>query len=229
MKTTTKTKQQIREESLDFLNSSRGEYIRLAREMLESANKTMFMFDLIIIAALERSFYLNLGFSKLIREENYFAAAPLIRLNLDNVLHTYAMFIVVNPHELAMNLMRGKKRLKDYRDKEGNLMTDRYLVRKFFEDSMNSEFLGLKDVYGETSKYIHFSEKHIMSIIDHIDEKNKSVEFKLFTEKFNISEKNEQEAIQAMIQITKAQLKYLIGWIVTKNNKQYDDKNTTSK
>lgn len=206
-----------KEKTLNFLESAYDEYLRYLSELASAGDASIYMLDLFFIANVQRSQYLIDGFALLVRNKNFFCAAPLIRMHLDNVLHMYAMFLHQEADAVATGLMKGKKRLKDYKDKDGKSLTDSYLVKKFFEDAENAEFLPLKDVYGETSMFVHFSEKHIQSLFEPSNFKDNEVEFRLLGKTFDIPEKEEVEAINAMVMITRAQLKYLIGWIHTKN------------
>lgn len=204
-----------KEDLLKNLESVEGQFKKFLIDMVNANNGLICNIDLFFFSAIQRSLYLVLGFSGLIKDKNYFAAAPLIRLSIDNLLHIYAMFIVDDPNGLAVNLMRGKKRLKDYKDRNQYNMTDTYLVKKFFEDHENSEFLSLKEVYKETSKFIHFSDKHMFSLVQSMN--NKSMNLQLLSKTFdNIPEREEKNSIIAMIEIIRAQLKYVIGWVKTK-------------
>ncbi len=95
-------------------------------------------------------------------------------------------------------------------------MSDSYLMKTFLDDVNNSEFLELKDVYIETSWFVHFSNKHIFSSFNNIEWNN--FEAKISDKMENIPLEKENEAIETMILITRWIFKYLIGWIHTKNN-----------
>jgi hypothetical protein len=123
-----------KEQELLFLESAYDEYIKYLQELTSAGDKSIYMLDLFFIANIQRSQYLIDGFALLIRNKNFFCGAPLIRMHLDNVLHMYAMFLHREPDTMAMGLMKGKKRLKDYKDKENNPLCDSYLVKKFFND-----------------------------------------------------------------------------------------------
>jgi len=184
--------------------------------MCNADSGKIFPVDIFFISNVQRSQYLIQGFISLINDDNFFAAAPLIRLHLDNLLHIYAIFINSKPHELASNLAWGKKRLKDYCFKEGGHMTDTKVLKKFFEDPENQEFLALKEVYQQTSKFIHYSDKHISALFAG----NKVGNITLLSRNFIIPEPEKHNAVKAMVMITRAQIKYLIGWTSTKNAKK---------
>ncbi len=187
--------------------------------MCQADSGKIFPVDLFFIANIQRSQFVIQGFLMLIKEKNFFAAAPLIRLHLDNLVHIYAVFIHPNPHELTTNLNRGKKRLEDYRDKNGKRLTNSNVLKKFFTDTENKEFLPLRDIYDETSKFIHFSEKHMQSMFTTETKDSTKTKISILAKEFPISQTEEDLAIQAMVMITRAQIKYLIGWTATKNGK----------
>jgi len=155
-------------ENLKFLNSSKNKYEELAIKMLKADNGKIYPLDLFFLGITKRSLSIISGFTILIEKNNFLSATPLIRLHMDNLLQIYAMFLVDKPHEIATNLMRGRKRMKDYKDRCRHNMTDSYLSRQFFSDYQNEDFLELVNVYKETSKFIHFSDKHILSIASSI-------------------------------------------------------------
>lgn len=200
---------------LNLLKSSSIEYDKIVMEMFEANEKNIYPLDFFLLGIIKRSISLMSGFLLLMKNDNYLSATPLVRLHIDNLLQIYAMFIVKDPHDIATNIMRGKKRIREYYDKDGKKMSDNYLAKKFFSNKKNEEFIGLENVYNEASKFIHFSEKHIFSIISSIDSGRKNVRI-VISDEVKIPIEKELEIIRCMIEITKAQFKYLIGWVETK-------------
>lgn len=183
--------------------------------MFQADKKNIYPLDLFLLGITKRSLSLISGFLSLMRKDNYLAAASLVRLHLDNLLQIYALFIVKNPHDISINIMRGKKRMRDYSDRDNRKMTDNYLAKKFFSDKNNEKFTGLKEVYGETSKFIHFSEKHIFSIVSSVSKKKKEFSF-VISDEVKVPKEKKIEIIKCMEKITEGQFKYLIGWAETK-------------
>lgn len=195
-----------------FLRSSQDIYFKTLSEMLNVDNGSIYNFDLFILGVVKRSLSLINGFIRLIEDNNFLSAAPLVRLHLDNLLQIYAIFLVKNPHETAGKIMGGK-RMKDCKDANGVSMSDSYLKEKFFSDPENKDFMGLKNVYSETSKFIHFSQKHISSIFESLKDNNFNI---LISKEMDIPDDKKLEIILCMIEVTKAQFKYIIGWVETK-------------
>jgi len=206
---------------LNLLESSNDEYNKTIIEMFEADKKNIYPLDLFLLGIAKRSLSLISGFLLLMKKGNYLSVAPLVRLHLDNLLQIYAMFIVKDPHVLAINIMRGKKQMKEYCDKNGRKMKDSYLAKQFFSNKKNKDFIGLENVYKESSKFIHFSEKHIFSIISSINNKNGEFSF-VISDEIKIPIEKEIEIIKCMVEITRAQFKYLIGWVETKKLYDYE-------
>ena len=92
---------------LKLLESTFELYSKYLLEMCAADDGKIFPVDLFFISNIQRSQFLIQGFLLLVKEKNFFSAAPLIRLHLDNLLHIYAVFIHPKPHELVTNLTRG--------------------------------------------------------------------------------------------------------------------------
>ncbi|MCF7836450.1 hypothetical protein K9N08_00775 [Candidatus Gracilibacteria bacterium] len=206
-------------ELIKFLEDSKSQFQNLGKEMMEADGGKMFPMDLFAMGIINRSLLLVTGFCTLIRSDNFLSAAPIIRLYLDTLLQFYACFIVEDPHGFSMKKLEGKQ-TNTLKDKDGNKMTDGHLASQI---SKEKEFEWVKNVYKETSKFIHFSDKHIFSACTKI-EGGGAVEFCL-SEKMKVSDSAEREAVVVMIETTKGIFKYLCGWTHTKNNPHCIGKN----
>jgi len=199
--------------ALNKLDSSREIYLKIAKEMLEADQGNIFPLDLFALGVIKRSLLLVKGFCDLARSNNFTSAAPLVRLHLDNLLQIYAVFIAKNPHDFAMKKLKGE-RTNNLKDKSGKKMKDSYLAKKL---SRNEGTSWVERVYKETSKFIHFSDKHIFSMVQNIGE-NRTIEILIPSDKEIVPEQAQLEAISAMNAITNELFRYLIGWVKTKNN-----------
>jgi len=200
--------------ALDKLDSLREVHLKIAKEMLEADQGNIFPLDLFMLGIIKRSLLLLKGFCDLVRPNNFTSAAPLVRLHLDDLLHIYAAFIAENPHKFAMKKLKGK-RTNNLKDKNGKKMSDNYLAKQL---SKNKEFSWVKKVYKETSKFIHFSDKHIFSTVQSIGE-NKTIEVLIPSDNEIVPKQAQLEAISAMNAITYGLFRYLYGWVKTKNNR----------
>ena len=128
---------------LEYLNIDKGEDL-----MADFA---------LLISILRRAVDLNNAFITLTDCSNYIAAAPLLRLQLDNMLYSYARTIAANDNDFLVGFMDGSN-WKDIEDMNGNKLSDDYLLDLISKKFDTDEF---KRVYKESSKFIHLSTSHI--------------------------------------------------------------------
>ncbi|MFH1188005.1 MAG: hypothetical protein V1688_04070 [bacterium] len=197
-------------EKLNFLETARDQFNKIFEEMITVDGGNIFTVDKFARGIINRSVMIISGFCKMMKNDNYLCAAPLVRLHLDSLLQLYAVFIVKNPHDYAFKKMKGKQ-TNNLKDREGNKMEDGYLVEQMIKSDKDFEWV--KSVYKETSKFVHFSDKHIFSNVQ-IGTENNFI-FSI-SDKMEIPKKSEEEIIDCMTEITKGLFKYLIGWVETK-------------
>lgn len=169
-----------------------------------------FSLDMLSTAATHRAMCLIEGFCFTFEKENFICAAPLIRLMLDTLLRFYAVWLVDNPHELALAILEGKE-LRKLKDREGNKMLDSYLVNK-----LSAEYSWIKRVYRETSGYIHLSNKHYFNTLREVHDDTRSITVAIGPSDTSIAIEIWDEAIDAMQAISESLLRYLHGWAHTK-------------
>jgi hypothetical protein len=149
----------------------------------------------------------------LIEARNVVAAAPLLRLQIDNCLRFCGVYIVSNPHDFASAVLKGEH-VRRMKDSTGHLMTDQYLVSCVAQD-----FAWISKVYDKTSSYVHLSDTHIASVFSETprEKLDKGVcEIAIGPgDKFSTPVIYE-EAVEAFIAATKTVFHYLIGWVRTK-------------
>src|SRR3989339_419372 len=73
------------------------------------------------------------------------------------------------------------------------------------------------NLYRESSKFIHVSDKHIFSTVEEL-KKDGRMSF-VISDQQNIPEKSIIEATEAMVSISEQIFRHLFGWIQAKNNK----------
>ena len=66
--------------ALEELNQYREKHLVLGKAVMEAYGRTLYVFDILVVATLNRSLCLLKGFTSLIEAKNFVAAAPLIRL-----------------------------------------------------------------------------------------------------------------------------------------------------
>jgi hypothetical protein len=197
---------------LEHLEALRVEQSGVGKQMLEAHNRALYMFDLLAIAALNRSAGLCSGFRQLIRSRNFICAAPLIRLQIDNALRLYAGSIVRDPRGYALSVLKGES-VRRLKDRHGNLMRDDYLVR-----GVSDEFPWVPNVYANTSAYVHLSEKHMFNATQPIDPAEGRVRLKVSATDFDLPAAIYVEACEAMCAATAMVTRYARAWVFSKAN-----------
>lgn len=192
-------------------------HYELTQYMWEAWNGALYPLDFLATAAIQRSLNLIGPFVDLIEQKNLIAAAPLLRLQLDNCMRLSAAWLVEDPHSFAMKVFSGIPVYKQ-RDRDGSLMRDSYLARKLSEEAE-----WVPRVYRETSGYIHLSEKHIFSIFDRRqgtreEEGHLVVPVTVGRGTEYLPDELFLEASQAFAATTNLFLRYVHGWAVSKDN-----------
>ena len=157
------------EAALANVEADEKRLVELATDMVSAYDGALYPFDFFAVTTLNRSVALSSGFCTMIRAQNLICAGALVRLQLDNALRFFAGFIVDEPHEFFMKVLEGKH-IDRMKYKDGNRMTDRYLVTQLAD-----EYPGIEEVYEKASNYVHLSETHILSTLSKIDRESGSM------------------------------------------------------
>lgn len=198
----TKKLEQLRQ----HLNSYKALWIMTAK----ADGGAVFPVDMLSTAITHRAMCLVTGFCDLIEKENFICAAPLVRLMVDNLLRFYSVWLVDKPHDFATKIIEGKE-VRKIKDRSGNNMTDRYLV-----EQLSKEYDWILGTYHETSGYIHFSSKHYFNTLKKVNDKERTIMFSIGDKDTCISKESYEEAIDAMLEISTAIMRYLYSWAHTK-------------
>jgi GNAT superfamily N-acetyltransferase len=146
---------------IQLLRETKEHHTQIAMEMFVG---NFFPMDLLAAATLNRSLCLIRGFADLMTSKNFVAAAPLIRMQIDNCLRFSAAWLVDNPHHFATEIIKGKQ-VRKMKDNKGKLMTDTYLL-----SVLTADYPWLTSVYENTSGYIHLSDKHFFNCVTDVGE-----------------------------------------------------------
>lgn len=170
----------------------------------------VFHMDILTMAVVNRALELSDGFKELILSEKFLCAAPLLRLQIDNLLRYSAAWLVDKPHEYVSKVMQGTP-VKNLKDSTGNKMTDFYLVQK-----LSPDIPWVESVYKKTCGYIHFSESHFHKIMLSTEE-NGTFSIGIGSKSNQIPKEIYIEAIEAFNAATLEISKYVYGWLKTKD------------
>jgi hypothetical protein len=197
-------------EDISSLDNLSKRFIEIGTRVMESDNGNIFPADLFVIAAINRSMCLISGLKLLIENNNFLCAAPLVRMQIDNAARLYAGTLVEKPHKLVEDMIKGTP-INKQKDRNGNLLTDSYLIKKL------SELLPwITKVYKNTSGYIHLSEKHIINTYSS-GEKGRFT-LRIAADTKLLPESLYSELIHAFIAISEKLFDIIEGWIFSKEH-----------
>ena len=185
--------------------------MELTQLMMKADGGKMFQLDIYALGCIKRSLAHCKGFATLIATKNLTCAGAIVRMQLDTLLRFYAAFLVDRPHDFASDVLGGEP-VKNIKDHRGNKMHDAYLV-----ECLSIQHPWLKEVYKQTSGYVHFSAKHIFASMHSLDEENRMIYFQIGSDDVPRAEEFYQEAIDAFHRITVIFLDHIEGWVLTKS------------
>jgi hypothetical protein len=142
-------------------------------KQLNAISPQMETFNFLLIAALNRTVNISKAYTTLIRDNNFIAAAPLVRINIDTLLRLYASIISeFDRNTFASKVMDGelikKMKLKG---------TKKYLRDDtlYLELSKTEGMEWVEDIYKAGSSFIHLEKSHIFSSLKIADDKERIV------------------------------------------------------
>jgi hypothetical protein len=196
---------------LQKLEATEDAHIQKAMELLKAYGGKFYPLDLLFLAAINRSRSYTGAFLDLLKKENYLAAAPMIRQQVDSIWRLSASRLVENPHEFAQRILAGEP-IRKMKDVRGNKMTDAYLLNTFKHENP-----WIEGVYNAGSGFIHLSEKHIYGVLTELKDDGAFSMCISETQSF-VPESNRVEATEAFYQSVMSIFVLCDGWIFTKNN-----------
>lgn len=129
-------------------------------DQLFAISKNVHTFDMFLIAILNRTINLNKAFSSLVRDKNFIAAAPLVRINIDSLMRMYAARISeYDLHTFTLKVMGGEH-VRNMKTNSGQKLTDKYLIDEL---SKIDGLSWIKDIYEASNSYIHFADSGIFA------------------------------------------------------------------
>jgi hypothetical protein len=198
--------------SLEELENRRNKLLKLTEEMLSAYKGAMYPVDIFAIGAVKRAISTAAGFRLLVESWNMICARAMLRMQIDTALRFSSIFLVKKPHDFVVEILKGQQ-INKTKDKDGNKMTDAYLVSK-----LAPEYSWLPVVYKNLSGYVHLSEHHLFDSIEHIDDESGSVLWAITETDMRFPDKSWTEVIACFNESTDIFMKYLEGWIFTKAN-----------
>ena len=200
---------------IDALQSLEMSHACKANKMISAFNGILYHADLLALAVLNRYLDLLQGFCLLMRVENYLAAAPLVRLQLDNLLRFNALWLVSDPHAFAMEVMKGTP-IRELKCKQGKKMSDNFLVKELQKSKP-----WVENVYKQSSGFVHLSEKHILSLLNDEIESGDKIEISIGRSGEKVPIEMKIQAISVFNEITNEILVAIERWIIDKQKPDF--------
>ncbi len=197
------------EQTITALTDLESEHLKVGEAMIKAYDGAIYAMDLFASGVLNRSLSLIAGFKSQL-ECNFICAAPIVRLQLDNLLRFNAAFHVDDPHQFVVEVMNGAA-IGDLRDRNGHRMTDRHLV-----DLMSKSIPQIRQNYEVGCSYVHLSDRHIFHAVQIAEEGAISIE--IGGEERFVSDRLRLNASMAMVTVSHELLRFVYGWAYTKNN-----------
>ncbi|WP_088324419.1 hypothetical protein [Polaribacter tangerinus] len=159
----TQTKEQL---LIEIDNKSKA-IINMGQQ-LKAITPKMEIFDIFLIAALNRTVNISKAYTSLIRDNNFIAAAPLVRINIDTLLRLYASIISeYNRNTFASKVMGGELIKKMKLNGTKIKLDDRTL---YLEISKVVGMEWVKEIYQAGNSFVHLEKSHIFSSLKIADE-----------------------------------------------------------
>ncbi|MBL4797700.1 MAG: hypothetical protein JKY50_09815 [Oleispira sp.] len=193
--------------SLEKTENLNKELLSLSKRVAKAGD--VFHVDIMTMAVVNRSLELSEGFKLLIEDRKFLCAAPLLRLQIDNLLRYSATWLVERPDEFVAEVMKGTA-IRKLKDASGNKMFDAFLVEK-----LSANIPWIPKVYEKTCGYVHLSESHFHHVFSENDEGKFSIGIGSYSN--DVPDSIFLEAVEAFNATTYEICKYVYGWLKTKD------------
>lgn len=140
-------------EPRETIDKMRIEHLDVIRRVSE-IHEGLYSIDLMLTTALSRSYSLVEGFISAFDRWNFFAAAPLLRMQADTLVRLSYMSRAKDSEKVARDFISGVE-FRNMRDPEGKRLVDWRL------NELASPFHPwIENIYPATSGWVHFSPQH---------------------------------------------------------------------
>jgi hypothetical protein len=187
-------------------------HIEIGHRLMSAGGGPLHIVDLVMMGVIKRSLDLVGGAIVLVEQWNFTAAAPILRLQLDNILKLVYLGHAPDAGLVAKEILSGK-RFDKLKDRDNQRLTDARL-----REYAKPIYPWIDSVYEQTSKMIHFSDKHCFMIAKAVNDETRTVEFAIEEGLPDWPEVELDEFLHALTFSTDALLKVIEGWIQAKNS-----------
>jgi hypothetical protein len=132
-------------------------HVRLALRFLSASDGELYLTDMLVTAAAQRSYHIVEGFLTTWDSWNVVAAAPLLRMQIDTLLRmSYAARSANSDH--VVHALLEQNNFRRLRDPKGRRLHDNVLV-----EYASEHYPWLPKVYERSNEWVHFSTRHIFN------------------------------------------------------------------
>jgi hypothetical protein len=185
-------------------------HIEIGHRLVTAGGGAIHIVDLVMMGVLKRSLDLLGGAIVLVEQWNFTAAAPMLRLQLDNSLKLVYLRHAPDAGLVAQDILSGKQ-FNKLKDSDNKPLTDARL-----REYARPYYPWIDSVYEQTSKMIHFPNKHCFFIAKAVDEETRTVKFVIEEGLPDWPEAELDEFLHALTHSTEALLKIIEGWVQSK-------------
>lgn len=190
-----------------YLDRLRVHHLDLSRRVLEAGG--LYSVDLLMIAAVSRSYSLVDGFLSAFDTWNPIVAAPIIRMQIDTLVRIAYTANAPRADDIADHVISGGE-FRKLRDAEGKPLTDSRLL-----EPAEKTHPWLSNVYEATSGWVHFSPAHLHAawkLTEREDERDFLLSGSVPLRPEEISLSALRELLGAMIKATEELFGYVEVW-----------------
>lgn len=136
------------------LDNLRIEHVQIVGDFLK-VHENFYTLDTFFIGLAQRSYELINGFISMLDEANFSVMAPILRMQIDNLMRASYVSRSSNPDQIASEFLNGVE-FRKMKDGKGQTLMDHIL-----KDEALQFHPWIGDVYSKTSGWIHFSPAHV--------------------------------------------------------------------
>lgn len=154
------------ENRIKKLDTIVGDYKKYLTNVIKKDNLIIYVRTSLIFSVLQRSLSLIEAYKKLIKTNNIMVLNSLSRMQIDNCIFVYGIFLLIENkediNELYNNFISNKKEFRNYRINDKNLY-DGFIVSK-----LNEKYPTFKKMYKFYCRFIHCSDSAFLYSTHHI-------------------------------------------------------------
>lgn len=192
------------------LDELRIEHINIVGSFFK-AHENLYSLDTFFVGVAQRSYELVNGFISMLDEVNFSVMAPILRMQIDNLIRTSYVSRSNEPDEIATKFMTGTE-FRRMRNPKGVKLDDFNLKK---EAAVHHPWID--EVYDKTSGWIHLSPAHVHTTI----KTEKTTDGTLIKVHFprtaeDISSEVLEDISFALVKVTKELFDYFESWYQVK-------------